>query len=87
MPPNMAAGEQCPINPILPNQGGQIDVRVGNKFSQQLRFTYTPVNDIGNPNAPCGFIELSSQAVSHSTMDKTVACRRCTRAVRLQSGK
>ncbi len=78
-------GEQCPISPTPSNAGGQIDASVGKDGKQKLRFTFTPVNGTGKLKAPCAFIELSKQAVTKPNMDETLACRRCMRAVRLQS--
>jgi len=80
-------GEQCPISPTPSNAGGQIDVSVGKGGTQKLRFTFTPVQGVGDPAAPCAFHAVSQQAVANPNMDKTLACGRCRRAIRLQTKK
>ncbi len=80
------AAEQCPIQNVPAASGGQVDARVGIGRKQKLRFTYTPVSGSGgDPDASCAFRDLAQRAVDNPIMDVTQACRRCMRAVRLQS--
>ncbi len=82
----MPVPEKCPINLAPANAGGQIDERVGKGAKQRLRFTFTPVGiGGGDPFADCAFLELSKRTGKETTFDATLACRRCNRAVRLQS--
>ena len=82
--PSMTS-DQCPLSPTPPNAGGQIDASVAKDSRQKLRYTYTFIMGTGIPNASCAVIELSRQAVTDPIRDKTLACPRCARVVRLQS--
>jgi hypothetical protein len=78
--------KRCPIRPTPADAGGQIDARVGKGLQQHLHFTFTPMGmGSGDPQAACAFLELSKRATRETTFDATLACRRCNRAIRLQS--
>ena len=44
---------------------------VGKGGTQKLRFTFTSLQGVGDPAAPCAFHALSQQAVANPNMDKT----------------
>jgi hypothetical protein len=75
----------CPIASAPQNTGGQIDASVGENLGQKMRITFTSAFGQGDPYEACTLIGLVQIAKDHPTMDITRACRRCLRAVRVQS--
>jgi hypothetical protein len=81
MPPE----RPCPIRNQPANEGGRMDVSVGENREPLFQFSYTPEHGTGNPRARCAFHALSKQALTHEKIDRIQACRRCARFVRVQS--
>jgi hypothetical protein len=77
----------CPIRDQPANAGGYMDACVGEQAEPAFQFSYTPENGTGDPHAPCAFLALSQQALAHQEIDRTQACHRCARVVRVQSVK
>jgi len=77
----------CPIGLAPHNAGGQIDASVGENLGQKMRITFTSAFGQGDPDEACALIGLVQTAKDNPTLDMTQACRRCSRAVRVQSVK
>jgi hypothetical protein len=79
----------CPFCDQPANEGGHMDASVGEHAEAVFEFRYTPQQGTGDPHARCAFLALSQQALAHQLaheqIDRTQACRRCTRAVRVHS--
>jgi hypothetical protein len=74
----------CPFRDQPANEGGHMDASGGENGAPVLQFRYTPVQGTGDPHAQCAFLALSKQALAHQEIDRTQACRRCTRVIRVQ---
>ena len=85
MPPVQTSS--CPIGPAPHHAGGQIDASVGENLGQKMRITFTSAFGQGDPDEACALIGLVQTAKDNPTIDITQACRRCLRAVRVQSAK
>lgn len=83
MPPVQESS--CPLGSAPQNAGGQIDASVGENLSQKMRITFSPAFGQGDPYETCAFIVLVKTAKDTPTLDITQACRRCLRAIRVQS--
>ena len=83
MPPVQTSS--CPIGLAPHNAGGQIAASVGENLGQKMSITFTPAFGQGDPDEACALIGLVQTAKDHPTLDMTHACRRCSRAVRVQS--
>ena len=83
MPP--VKKSSCPISPAPQHAGGQIDASVGKNLGQKMRITFASAFGQGDPYEACALIGLVKTAKDTPTIDITQACRRCLRAVRVQS--
>jgi hypothetical protein len=85
----MLQENSCPFCDQPANQGGHMDASIGEQEAVVFQFEYTPEQGTTDPQAPCAFLALSQQALAHQLaqqeIDRTQACRRCTRAVRVHS--
>jgi hypothetical protein len=77
----------CPIGLAPQHAGGQIDASVGKNLGQKMRITFASAFGQGDPYETCALIGLVKTAKDNPTIDITQACRRCLRAVRVQSVK
>jgi hypothetical protein len=75
----------CPFRDQPANEGGHMDASIGEHGAPVLQFRYTLENGAGDPHAPCAFLALSQQAIAQQEIDRTQACRRCARVVRVHS--
>jgi hypothetical protein len=75
----------CPIDSALHNAGGQIDASVGKNLGQKMRITFASPFGQGDPYEDCALIGLVKTAKDTPSLDMTQACRRCSRAIRVQS--
>jgi hypothetical protein len=83
MPPVQKSS--CPLGLAPQNAGGQIDAAVGKNLGQKMKITFAPALGQGDPSGACALICLVKIAKDTPTLDITQACRRCLRAVRVQS--
>lgn len=81
MPPE----QPCPFRDQPASMGGAMDASVGERAEPVLQFRYTPEQGMADPAAPCAFLALSQHALAHQGIDKTQACRRCGRVIRVHS--
>jgi hypothetical protein len=77
----------CPFCDQPANEGGHMDASVGEQGAAVLQFRYTPEQGTADPHAPCAFLALSQQALTQQEIDRTQACRRCARVIRVYSVK
>ena len=77
----------CPLGPAPRNAGGHIHASVGENLGQKISITFTSAFGQGDPSEACALIGLVKTAKDTPTLDMTQACRRCLRAVRVQSEK
>jgi hypothetical protein len=75
----------CPIEDQPANQGGHMEAHMRAQGVPVFQFRYTPEYGIADPHAPCAFRTLSCQALTQQELDRTHACRRCGRVVRVYS--
>ena len=75
----------CPIGLAPQHAGGQIDASVGKNLDQKMRITFTSASGQGDPYEACALLGLVKKTKDTPTLDMTQACRRCVRAVRVQS--
>jgi hypothetical protein len=64
-----------------------MDASIGEQGVAVLQFRYTPEQDTADPHAPCAFLALSQQALTQQEIDRTQACHRCARVIRVYSVK
>jgi hypothetical protein len=75
----------CPFRDQPANEGGHMDASIGEHGAAVFQFRYTPEQGTGDPHAPCAFLALSQQALAQQEIDRTQACHRCARVVRVHS--
>ena len=75
----------CPIGSAPQNASGQIDASVGKNLVQKMRITFASTFGQGDPYEDCALIGLVKTAKDTPSLDMTKACRRCSRAIRVQS--
>jgi hypothetical protein len=75
----------CPFCDQPAHQGGHMDASIGEHGARVFEFRYTPEHSAGDPHARCAFLALSKQALANEDIDRTQACRRCARVVRVHS--
>src|SRR5437667_9237118 len=75
----------CPFRNQPANEGGHIDASIGEHGASVFQFSYTPVHGTDDHHVPCAFRALSQQALTHQKIDRTQACRRCARMLRVHS--
>ena len=83
MPPVQTSS--CPLALAPLNAGGHIDASVGKNLDQKMRITFTSASGQGDPYEACALLGLVKKTQDTPTLDMTQACRRCVRAVRVQS--
>jgi hypothetical protein len=83
MPPVQTSS--CPLALAPLNAGGHIDASVGKNLDQKMRITFPSAFGQGDPYEACALIGLVKKTKDTPTLDMTQACRRCVRAVRVQS--
>jgi hypothetical protein len=83
MPPVQTSS--CPLGLAPQNAGGHIDASVGKNLGQKMRITFASPFGQGDPYEDCALIGLVKTAKDTPSLDMTQACRRCSRAIRVQS--
>ena len=83
MPPVQTSS--CPLDLAPHTAGGHIDAAVGENLGQKMKITFAAAFGQGDASEACALIGLVTIAKDTPTLDKTQACRRCLRAVRVQS--
>jgi hypothetical protein len=79
----MSHQRPCPIEDQPAHEGGQREASIGEQVAPAFEFRYTPEQGTGHPQAHCAFRAFSQQALAQQEIDKTQACRRCGRVVRV----